>query len=199
MNNRNKLSGGKNTNTSGKNFENKTINKYIIKNGIQINMSKTQHYYVYSINNNEYNLDILYFRQASFKSYIEQNYGIELFRHPDEAYIIINKRVPLFVENITIKILEKKNQNSEGSCETKLWASPSLKEEYSIMFGDLQINIKYGLCLNEFFKQKIEANSNLLSKYQILKKILTNHNIAILYGDDDNYLEQLNNWLLYTV
>jgi hypothetical protein len=198
MINRNKLSGGKNTTTNGKNFENKTINEYIIKNGIKVDILKKQYYYVYSINNDDYNLDILYFQQKSFKLYVLQNYSIELFRHADEAYIIINKRVPLFAENITIKILEKKHQNSEGSCETKLWASPSLKEEYVIMFDTLPIKIEYGLCLNEFFKQKIQANSKLLSsKYQILKKILTNHNIPILYGDDDNYLEKLNNWVLY--
>ena len=152
-------------------------------------MSKTQHYYKFTCNS----CDILYFCQASFKLYIWENYGIELFRHPDEAYIIINKQVPLFVEDITIKILEKKNQNSEGSCETKLWASPSLKEEYSIMFSEiLIIKIEYGLCVNNFFKQKIK---NIL-KYQILKKILKKNNIIILYGDDCNYLEKLNNWLL---
>jgi len=31
---------------------------------------------------------------------------------------------------VEIKIVEKKEQNVEGSVETKLWSSPSLKREY---------------------------------------------------------------------
>jgi len=200
---KNELSGGANTNINGKKFENKTMNEYIIKNGRLITYDTANKkkatpndtYYVLSINNANCNCDILYFRQSAFKSYIKFHYGIELFRHPDEAYIVINNRVPLFTEDITIKILEKKNQNSEGSCETKLWASPALKEEYAIMFLDFVsiIKIEYGLCVNQFFKDKIKNSL----KYQILTKILSNNNIYILYGDDEDYLMQLNNWIYH--
>ena len=207
---KNKLSGGANTNVNGKKFETKTMNDYIINNGILTNISYSnigqkltptkkkvapnELYYILSINNADYNYDILYFCQSAFKTYIKMYYGIELFRHPDEAYIIINKRVPIFAEEITIKILEKKNQNSEGSCETKLWASPSLKEEYSIMFlnAGLIIKIEYGLCINQFFQDKMKNSL----KYKILAQILAKHNIQVLYGDDQNYIEQLNNWIL---
>lgn len=207
---KNKLSGGANTNVNGKKFEIKTMNDYIINNGILTNISYSnigkkltptkkkvapnELYYILSINNADYNCDLLYFCQSAFKTYMKIHYGIELFRHPDEAYIIINKRVPIFTEEITIKILEKKNQNSEGSCETKLWASPSLKEEYSIMFSNagLIIKIEYGLCINQFFQDKMKNSL----KYKILAQILAKHNIQVLYGDAQNYIEQLNNWIL---
>jgi len=55
--------------------------------------------------------------------YMKNKYNIELFRCPDEAYIIeytSGRKV--------IKILEKKEQNVEGSVETKLWSGPSLKK-----------------------------------------------------------------------
>lgn len=53
---------------------------------------------------------------------MKNNYNINLFRNPDEAYIIkynTGKKI--------IKILEKKEQHIEGSVETKLWSGPSLK------------------------------------------------------------------------
>jgi hypothetical protein len=62
---------------------------------------------------------------------MKNRYNIDLFRCPDEAYIIeyTNGRK-------VVKILEKKEQHVEGSVETKLWSGPSLKREYELMLGD---------------------------------------------------------------
>lgn len=62
---------------------------------------------------------------------MKNKYNIELFRYPDEAYLIeynTGKKV--------IKILEKKEQKVEGSVETKLWSGSSLKREYELLLGN---------------------------------------------------------------
>ena len=52
---------------------------------------------------------------------MKYKYNISMFRCPDEAYIIEYKN-----GKIQVKILEKKEQNVEGSVETKLWAGVAL-------------------------------------------------------------------------
>ena len=120
------------------------------------------------------------------KSYVKNKYNIELFRCPDEAYIIEYKN-----GQKVIKILEKKEQHVEGSVETKLWSCPSLKEEYEIVLGP-GFEVSYGLCLNNFLKSKMTSISK---KYVILNTILNRHNIKIMFGDDPTYFEQLDNWI----
>jgi hypothetical protein len=129
-------------------------------------------------------------------------YNIEMIRNPDEAYIINEKHKSVDKDKkILIKILEKKEQSVEGSVETKLWSSPSLKREYELLLGDKFI-VEYGLCINNFLKQKICMNSNNIQikkcnkKYEILNKILEESKIDILYGDDYDYLETLNKWII---
>ena len=43
-----------------------------------------------------------------------------------------------------------------------------------------------------FLKKKFTSNE---IKYNILKTILTENNINILYGDDEDYFKHLNLWL----
>ena len=117
---------------------------------------------------------------------MKYKYNIELFRCPDEAYIIEyhnqDKRV--------IKILEKKEQNVEGSVETKLWSGPSLKREYEILLTNF--TVYYGFCISDFLKQKMISKE---PKYTILNQILKESGIEVLFGDDDNYFETLDTWI----
>ena len=124
--------------------------------------------------------------QNGFKMYMKNKYNIELFRCPDEAYIIEytnGKKV--------IKILEKKEQNVEGSVETKLWSGPSLKREYELVLGP-EFSVFYGFCVSEFLKKKLISNEK---KYSILNSIFNENNIVVLFGDDENYFETLINWI----
>jgi hypothetical protein len=108
-----------------------------------------------------------------------------LFRCPDEAYIIeynSGRKV--------IKILEKKEQNVEGSVETKLWAGPSLKREYELVLG-ADFEVFYGFSISDYLKMKLTSNEK---KYTILNAILNENNIPVLFGDDDNYFETLDKW-----
>jgi len=120
------------------------------------------------------------------KYFIKNKYNIDIFRCPDEAYIIEYNS-----GKTVIKILEKKEQNMEGSVETKLWSGPSLKREYELLF-DNKFEVYYGFCVNDFLKKKIVSTDK---KYTILNKILNEHNISVLFGDDANYFESVNEWL----
>jgi len=129
---------------------------------------------------------IVFVLQNGLKMYMKNKYNIDLFRCPDEAYIIEytnGKKV--------IKILEKKEQNVEGSVETKLWSGPSLKREYELALGN-DFTVFYGFCVSEFLKQKLISNDK---KYTILNTIFNENNITVLFGDDENYFETFDMWL----
>ncbi len=169
--------GGKNTNVTGKSFEMVTCARDIL---LQNQFIKTT--YISKIIDDK---EIIYTSQNEFKKYVKDVHNIISLRIPDEAYIIKNN------DKITIKILEKKNQTTDGSVETKLWASSSLKREYQIHFGD-NFTIEYALCVNSFLKDRLQSNKK---KYQILKQILNENDIHILYGNDNDYFDKLIEWI----
>ena len=186
--NRGKGAGGANTNYYGKQFEDKTNNqKRLLENGYTYlsfakNPKKIYDYYLFKPFEDK---TIVFVLQNGLKQYMKHKYNIELFRCPDEAYIIeynTGKKV--------IKILEKKEQNVEGSVETKLWSGPSLKREYELVLGN-EFEIHYAFCVSNFLKKKMTSNEN---KYVILNTILKEANIIVLFGDDNNYFDTFDNW-----
>ena len=129
---------------------------------------------------------IIFVLQHGLKIYMKNKYNIDLFRCPDEAFIIeynSGKKV--------IYILEKKEQNVEGSVETKLWSGPSLKRKYELVLGE-DFEVFYGLCVSNFLKTKLISKNQ---KYIILNSILNENNISVLFGDDENYFETFNIWI----
>jgi hypothetical protein len=109
--------GGKETNIKGKKFEDLTINiNHLFKNGyIKIKLNKNKFGYFLKKNINEKD-EIYFFLQSGLKIYLKNNFNINLFRNPDEAYIIKK-----YDGSYILKIIEKKEQSVEGSVETKLW------------------------------------------------------------------------------
>lgn len=181
--------GGANTNYYGKRFEYQTDNQErLLENGynkisLKKKPKKESDYY---LSKTFPDRTIVFVLQNGLKMYMKNRYNIDLFRCPDEAYIIeytTGRRV--------IRILEKKEQNREGSVETKLWSGPSLKREYEIVLGK-QFEIFYGFCISQFLKNKLVSNKE---KYTILNRILNETNIVVLFGDDKNYFETLDTWL----
>jgi hypothetical protein len=189
--NKNKGSGagGSNTNLYGKQFEEKTNNQQRLlemgytKNSFTKNPKKVYDYYLSKTFEDK---TIVFVLQNGLKKYMKHKYNIELFRCPDEAYIIeytSGRKV--------IKILEKKEQKVDGSVETKLWSGPSLKREYELVLGSAY-EVHYAFCVSEFLKKKLISNEK---KYTILNQICNENNIAILFGDDENYFEIFDMWL----
>ena len=183
--------GGSNTNLYGKKFEEKTnnenrlLNQGFIKHFINI-PKKSYDYYLSKTFEDK---TIVFVLQNGLKKYMKSKYNLDLFRCPDEAYIIEyndGKKV--------IKILEKKEQNVSGSVETKLWSGPSLKREYELALENT-FEVYYGFCVSEYLQKKIISNEK---KYRILQTIFQENNIVCLFGDDADYFEKFDKWITST-
>ena len=176
--------GGANTNYYGKKFEEKTNNQIRL-----LEMGYTKHSFTkkaYYLSKTFEDKTIVFVLQNVLKMYMKNKYKIELFRCPDEAYIIEYKS-----GRKVIKILEKKEQNVEGSVETKLWSGPSLKREYELVLGS-EFVVFYGFCVNGFLKTKLTSTHK---KYTILNTIFNENDMSVLFGDDENYFETLDTWI----
>lgn len=182
--------GGANTNYHGKLFEHKTNNQpNLLNEGYEIyefSSSATKNKKQFKCLMKNFTDKTIYFTtQNGLKQFMKQKYNIELFRCPDEAYIIECNPKKI------IKIIEKKEQHVEGSVETKLWSGPSLKREYELVLGD-EFNVQYGFVVNHFLQKKMTSNEK---KYVILNEILKENKIDVLFGDDDEYFETLKYWI----
>ena len=182
--NRGTGAGGAKTNHNGLKFEEKTdSSELLLSNNYVSEFLNVGSFYVKKYEGAK----IIFSKKGSFKRFVSHFYGIESLREPDEAYIIEYDN-----GEKVIKILEKKNQNVAGSVEIKLWAAPTLKREYEIVFGK-GFKIDYGFCLNNFYKKKINSGDK---KYKILVNvILKENNIDCLFGDDDDYFDHLAKWI----
>lgn len=184
--------GGSNTNYYGKMFEDKTNNEIrLIEEGFTKKIfddkkSKNPKKFDYYLQKVHEDKSITFVLQNGLKRYMKIKYDIELFRCPDEAYIVeYNDGRKI------IKILEKKEQNVEGSVETKLWSGPSLKREYEIVLGE-EFKVFYGFCVSGFLKKKLTSNDK---KFLTLNRILYESQIDVLFGDDKDYFELLDLWI----
>lgn len=178
--------GGSNTNYHGKKFEERTNNepRLLEKGYVKYSFSKKK--YDYYLSETFEDKSIIFVLQSGLKIYMKNKYNIDLFRCPDEAYIIEYNN-----GRKIIKILEKKEQNMDGSVETKLWSGPSLKREYQLLL-EPNFEVCYGFCVSDFLQKKINSNEK---KYNILNKIFAENNISVLFGDNDDYFETFDKWL----
>jgi hypothetical protein len=177
--------GGSKTNENGKKFEQFTSNEMrLISQGfVKTVMNKNKFGYYLSKKDN--GREIIFVQQHGLVSFIKNKYDITLARNPDEAYIIIPDE-----GKVVIKILEKKNQNVEGSVQDKLWAGPIYKDEYIDVLG-MNFEVKYAFCLSNWFKSKFENES----KYKSLHRIWDKNDIHYFYGEDPDYFEKLDVWI----
>lgn len=185
--------GGANTNYYGKQFEEKTNNEQrliemgYVKSSCTPKPKKAYDYYLSkTFDSEDSKKTIIFVLQSGLKTYMKNKYNIDLFRCPDEAYIIeyaSGRKV--------IKILEKKEQNVAGSVDTKLLAGPAFKEEYTEALEN-QFEVEYAYCVSSFLQKNIISQTK---KYIIFNNIMKKHNIPILFGDDENYFDSLDNWV----
>lgn len=99
------------------------------------------------------------------------------FLQPDECLIdICNKRIIIF---------EKKCQNRSGSVDEKIQSGPIKRDLYEYQYPSYKII--YAYVLNDWFKQE---------KYKKIISLLNDkYNIPVLWGDDNNYVNQVMNLL----
>jgi hypothetical protein len=186
--NRGTGAGGANTNLNGLSFEKKTSNELrLLSNGfvrksIPNSKAKYGYYFEKEISPTE---SIVYVTQSGLKLYFAHFFGKEMCREPDEAYLFRNG------DKSVLKILEKKNQTVSGSVDTKLLAGIGFIDEYEYLLGD-NFKVHYAFCISQFLKKDYISES---VKSKALRHINQKHGIAVLYGDDENYFETLDDWL----
>ena len=182
--------GGSNTNHNGIVFENKTDNEIrLIADGyVRKNITgkeKTKYgYYLEKIGDNN---TIHFLKQNGLIHYMSVFHQKELFREVDEAYVIIDNNT----HDITVKILEKKNQTGNGSVEDKLCLGHYFKFiEYPGCLGEFKV--EYAFCISTFLKNKYNSEHK---KWKIIKESNKKDDIPVLFGDDEDYYSTLDEWI----
>ena len=184
--NRGTGAGGSNTNKNGKKFEDDiSISSYLLENEFTKKMLTKKNYYLECQHND---LSIKHMLQNSFRYYMKNKHNKKVIRVPDEIFILERGD-----EKPILMIVEIKNQNVEGSVETKLWACDGLKYEYEYLYEDI-FDVKYCVVVSNFLKNKFEDISS--KKYQILKKYYEKRKINLFYGEDTRYHNKMINYLI---
>ena len=172
--------GGLNTNKNGLNFEDVTNTHDFLLNKFQERKMDRKNFFYKKDNKTE----IYWFTKKSkslFTKISKEKLNIKSIRNPDESILIIGK------DKIDIFIIEKKNQNTEGSVDIKLWASPTLKREYVYIFNKPNITVHYILTLNNWLYTKFESDKE---KWKFLRKEFKD-DIYVFNGNDKNYFEKI--------
>ncbi len=129
-------------------------------------------------------IDYLYLKKKKFNNLMNLKYHIpkeNLYREPDAVFI--NEKLKI------IYIIEIKFQKVEGSVDTKLWASVAIRDIYiKNLTGFI---IRYSLCVNNYFKNKFIQEKKFID----LNEYLEQNNIKIFYGDDENCLDKIKEWI----
>lgn len=186
--NRGTGAGGANTTINGRTFEERTENETrLLASGFVRHRTpgckgKYAYYLEKEISPTQ---KIYYVTQTGLKFFISFKFNKETFRRADEAYIIQNG------DTYTLKILEKKNQNTEGSVDTKLLAGQGFIDEYKFLLGET-IKVDYAFCISDFLKKEYLADT---LKGKGLRYVTEKQGIPILFGEDSDYYEKLDAWI----
>ena len=186
--NRGTGAGGANTNINGKSFEEKTENESRLladgftKHRIPGCTGKYGYYIQKEISPTK---SITYITQDGLKPYFKHFFKKDTCRKADEAYVIKNE------DKYTVKILEKKNQNTEGSVDVKLYAGLGFIDEYEFLLGE-NFTVHYAFCISKFLQDIYNSNT---PKGKGLRHVTQKHGIPMFFGDDSDYYEKLDEWL----
>ena len=116
----------------------------------------------------------------------------------DESFIIMNND-----NTYNVIIIEKKNQNVEGSVEQKLWGADTMRAEYCYASKEQNISsikFDYMFCLCDFLHKKFPKDNlnkdwNLIPqkerRFSLLKKIFLEQNIRYFNGDGNTYFNDI--------
>ena len=192
--NRGTGAGGANTNKLGKSFEQKTENESrLLEQGFvkKIIMEKNKAKFNYYLEKRESPVSsVVYLTQGALKLYFKSHFNVEMHRCPDEAYLFQKGN------HYTLKVLEKKCQNVAGSVDTKLLAGNGFIRDYQKCLktaSSSTFDVVYAFCISDFLKQDYMTHT---PKYNNLREILAEDRIAVLFGDDEDYYQQLDAWIM---
>lgn len=187
--NRGTGAGGAETNVSGLSFETLTSNEKNLEmqgfSRVIISKGKSTYYLIYHFD--DLQVDIYYAIKKGFKKLTKKLFDIEIFREPDEAYII-----HYIVDNTyDVRIIEKKNQNTPGSVEDKLLTGNTIRKIYQKLLPS-NCKVSYAFCVSSYLKRNFTSD---ITKYKIIREIFEEENIQLFYGEDNNYFDNINEWI----
>ena len=178
---------GRNT-LSGKIFERKTNSSdFLISKGFVKRMLGDTKHFLYM--KRMENKTIVYLYQKNFRYFCKDILELDVWRDPDEAFVI------LFTESdkISLGIIETKNQSVPGSVDQKLYNASYFKDEYEHVFRKrYDTVVDYAFCLSPYFKDLLDKPSD---KWAFFKKHAQEHNIQLMFGEDDTYHATLWDWV----
>lgn len=175
---KNSNSGGKNTNKNGLEFESKKT----LKSDLEVIEKNKQYSKIKFIDNNEHMF--ITGKKSHFLNYVKKNI-INLnkksipdgCKQPDEWYIC-EKTKKIF-------IIEMKFQKCKGSVCEKLQTAPFKRDWFNDTLKNYKVHYIY--CLSDWYKQNCKiVTDRLESKY----------NIPIFWADNNNYKENLINFII---
>jgi hypothetical protein len=179
--------GGANTTLNGSSFEVKIDNEQrLIKKGFVQKLFKngTTNY----LEKDEESRIIHFVKQRGLRYYMKELYEKDIYRNPDEAYIFTDKNTGI----IEVKILEKKNQNKDGSVEDKLCLGHHFKfTEYPFYLGE-KFKVDYAFAISDFLKNKYNSDH---PKWKLIKYTNDKNEIPVFFGDEESYYTKLDAWL----
>ena len=183
--------GGAKTTKNGIEFEEKTSIEHTLSSNnfikIVVNKRKKDSYY---FENNYSHKKIIYMKQNGLKYYFKQNFDIDIYKKPDEAFLVCSGN------KYHLKILEKKNQNVGGSVEDKLKTGLFSKKEYEKMLNKKKLlytfEVSYAFCISKFLQNKFESTE---IKYLNMKNIMMEDGIELFYGDNEDYYNKVYEWI----
>ena len=188
MSNKGTGAGGANTNKNGKAFEELTSNEPRLLGFVKHVVPGKKGKYDYYLEKPTADGSVVYLTQGGMASYFMWKFSIEMVRHPDEAYLIQHG------DTYTLRVLEKKNQNVQGSVDTKLLAGPGMLEEYELCIDDKRFTVQYAFCLSAFLKVQYVSDAK---KWKLMRTINVRHGIEVLFGEDADYYERLDAWCAF--
>jgi hypothetical protein len=139
--------------------------------------------YGYVLSKSFEDTDVIFMPGAGIKRFFN---WVPLYRNPDESFLVIRHGGQKI-----LKILEKRNQATTGTIDTKLCLGPYFKEEYQELLGP-DIVIDYAFCICDFLKVEYLSSSK---KWETLRTINDRHGVKVFFGESPNYLQQLEEWI----
>ena len=149
-------------------------------------------------NNNYYYLEykdnivtIIYINKATYGLYLQKMYNINIIEKPDEAFIII-KNGNIYCKLIEKKFLDRysnKNPLKTGATNIQLYDMELNNGDN----GENKFRIKLSYSINNYVDSKLNSDN---PENINIKKILNKLNINTFNSEDDNYYNNIFNWIL---
>ena len=179
--------GGANTTINGTSFEVKIDNEQRLKDKgfVQKLFKNGKGNY---LEKEEESRIVHFVKQWALRTYMKQFHDKDIYRKPDEAYIFTDK----VTGKIEVKILEKKNQNSDGSVDDKLCLGHHFKFiEYPYYLGE-NFTVDYAFAISDFLKNKYISDH---PKWKLIRGTNDKNEIPVFFGDEESYYTKLDTWL----